>query len=337
VVTGHRVDACLKRCLGTAPPSHEREVQDMQTANASEVPFMSEVRRRGLGRLIADVIQRFQNADGASHTRALGYQGTFAMMSGFIGLVGLASVLGIDALRATMVEMSKGIAPGPSGQLLQAAARESSGGTAAVVGLGASLISGTLAMAQIERSANRMSGRTQDRPAVRRFLVAFVLALSAGTLAAAGLLIVAGGQAIATGFAWKGTVSDVWMVVRWIVGAVAAWAGLYLLFRFAPDRPLGGRRPRTAGVLVSLLLWVVFTVALAVWFSVSSSSQTYGPLVSVIALLLWAGATSFALHLGMALTAELAGQPRATAAASGGTAGQGDATIRVPDVAPDRT
>ena len=74
----------------------------MRTANVSEVPVSTQVRRRGLGSLIGDVIRRFQNADGTSHTRALGYQGTFAMMSGFIGLIGLASVLGIDTLRATM-------------------------------------------------------------------------------------------------------------------------------------------------------------------------------------------------------------------------------------------
>jgi uncharacterized BrkB/YihY/UPF0761 family membrane protein len=297
---------------------------------------LSEVRRRGLGTLIGDVTRRFTRADGSSHTRALGYQGTFALLSGFIGLVGLASALGIQTLRATMVEMSKGVAPGPSGELLQQAARQSSGGgTAALVGLGAALISGTLAMAQIERSANRLSGRIQDRPAVHRYLVAFVLALSAGTLAAVGLLILAGGQAIATGFGWEGAVSDAWMVLRWIVGAVAAWAGLYLLFRWAPDRPLGGRGPRMAGVLVSLVLWVLFTVALSVWFSVSSSSQTYGPLVSVIALLLWAGATAFALHLGMTVTAELAGQPDGTAAASG-DATERERTVHVPDVADDR-
>lgn len=308
----------------------------MSASSVSEVPVRAEIRRRGLAHVIGDVAGRFKDADGTSHTRALGYQGTFAMLSGFIGLLGLASVLGVDALRATMVEMSKSLAPGPSGQLLQEAARQSSGGTAAVVGLGASLISGTLAMAQIERSANRLSGRTQDRPGIRRFLVAFVLALSAGTLAAIGLLILAGGQSIATGFGWKGAVSDVWMVLRWIVGIVAAWAGLYLLFRWAPDRPLGSRGSRMAGVLVSLVLWVLFTVALSVWFSISSSAQTYGPLVSVIALLLWAGATSFALHLGMALTAELSDQ-RSGASAAAGRASDPDATVRVPDVATDRT
>jgi YihY family inner membrane protein len=307
----------------------------MSTAYGSQGSVRAELRRRGLSNVVGDVVRRFKQADGTSHTRALGYQGTFALLSGFIGVIGLASVLGIDALRGTMVEMSKTVAPGPSGQLLQQAARQSNGGTAALVGLGAALVSGTLAMAQIERSANRLSGRTQDRPGVQRFAVAFLLALSAGILAAVGLLILGGGRAIATGFGWEGAVSDAWMVLRWIVGVAAAWAGLYLLFRWAPDRPLGGRGSRMAGVLVSLVLWVIFTIALTVWFSVSSSSQTYGPLVTVIALLLWAGATSFALHLGMAVAAELGREPSATAAAA--QTSNTDATVRVPDIAADHS
>ena len=280
----------------------------MRTASATNAPITSEVRRRGAGHLVGDVIRRFTDADGSSHTRALGYQGMFAMLSGFIGLVGLASVLGVGVFRDTIIELSKSIAPGPSGQLLQQAAQQSTGGgTAALVGLGAAMFSGMFAMAQIERSANRLAGRTEDRPGARRFLVALGLALTAGLLAAIGLAVLAGGDAVATGFGWTGAAKDAWLVLRWIVGIAAAAIGIYLLFRWAPARPLGPQRAIFAGALVSLVLWVVFTVGLALWFSVSSSSQTYGPLLSVIALLLWAGSTSLALHLGMSLTAELAG------------------------------
>jgi len=300
----------------------------MRTASATNAAITSEVRRRGTGHLVGDVIRRFTGADGSSHTRALGYQGIFAMLSGFIGLVGLASVLGVGVFRDTIIELSKSVAPGPSGQLLQEAAQQSTGGgTAALVGLGAALFSGMFAMAQIERSANRLAGRTEDRPGVRRFLVALGLALTAGLLAAIGLAVLAGGDAISTGFGWTGAAKDAWLVLRWIVGVAAAAIGIYLLFRWAPARPLGSQRAIFAGALVSLVLWVVFTIGLAVWFSVSSSSQTYGPLLSVIALLLWAGATSLALHLGMSLTAELAGEP----AAARGTAdleGPTDRAIR---------
>jgi len=289
----------------------------MRTASATNAAITSEVRRRGTGHLVGDVIRRFTGADGSSHTRALGYQGIFAMLSGFIGLVGLASVLGVGVFRDTIIELSKSVAPGPSGQLLQEAAQQSTGGgTAALVGLGAALFSGMFAMAQIERSANRLAGRTEDRPGVRRFLVALGLALTAGLLAAIGLAVLAGGDAISTGFGWTGAAKDAWLVLRWIVGIAAAAIGIYLLFRWAPARPLGSQRAIFTGALVSLVLWVVFTIGLAVWFSVSSSSQTYGPLLSVIALLLWAGATSLALHLGMSLTAELAGEPAAARGAA---------------------
>jgi uncharacterized BrkB/YihY/UPF0761 family membrane protein len=287
----------------------------MRTASVTDMPVMDEIRRRGVGALVRDTFRRFRQADGSSHTRALGYQGTFALLSGFIGLVGLASVLGISAIRNTVIEMSKSISPGPSGQLLQEAARQSGGGSAALFGLGAALISGTFAMAQIERSANRLDGRTQDRSGARRYLVAAGLALSAGLLAAAGLLILGGGSAIATGFGWKGAAADIWIVLRWIIGIAAAAAGIYLLFRWAPEKPLGSRGAVIAGALVSLVLWVVFTGILTAWFALSSSSQTYGPLLSVIAFLLWAGATSAALHLGMALTVELSA----------------DRSVRVPD------
>jgi uncharacterized BrkB/YihY/UPF0761 family membrane protein len=110
---------------------------------------MEQLRRRGAGRFTRDVVHRFREADGSSHMRALGYQGIFALLSGFIGLVGLASVLGVAEIRSTVVEMSKRVAPGPSGQLLEEAVRQASGGTAMVFGLIAALIAGTFAMAQI--------------------------------------------------------------------------------------------------------------------------------------------------------------------------------------------
>jgi uncharacterized BrkB/YihY/UPF0761 family membrane protein len=290
------------------------------------VLVLAEARRRGVGRLVGDVARRLRGADGMSHARALAYQGTFAALAGFIGMIGLASVLGIGALRNTIVEFAKTVAPGPSGQLLQQAARTTGGGTAALFGLGAMLISGTLAMAQVERSANRLSGRSTDRPGARRFAIALGLTLTAGVLGALGLLMLAGGDAVATGFGWKGAAGDVWSVLRWILGVVLAGAGIYLVFRWAPAERLGPRSALVAGAVVALVLWVVFTVALTVWFSVSSSAQTYGPLVSVIAILLWAGATSLALHIGMALSAELAGAPVATVARADGAPGLNAAT-----------
>jgi hypothetical protein len=59
-----------------------------------------------------------------------------------------------------------------------------------------------------------------------------------------------------------------------------------------------GRRWRVA-------LWFLFSLALALYFSVSSSAA-FGPLLSVVALLVWSALSSLAVHLGLAVTVELA-------------------------------
>jgi uncharacterized BrkB/YihY/UPF0761 family membrane protein len=54
------------------------------------------------------------------------------------------------------------------------------------------------------------------------------------------------------------------------------------------------------------VLWTVFTLLLSLYFAMSTTTtRTYGPLLAVIALVLWSGLTSLALHLGTATTIEL--------------------------------
>ncbi len=174
-----------------------------------------------------------------------------------------------------------------------------------VVGLLAALLAGTLAMAQVERSANRFAGRSEDRPFRQRYGVAFVLALSAGVLLAAGGLALAGGRAISEGVGWEGAALTVWTLARWPVGGAVAAAGIYLLFRTAPRERIGSRAALAAGTAASVALWFLFSLALGLYFSLSGNAA-YGPLLSVIALLLWSSLSSLALHLGLAVTAELA-------------------------------
>ncbi len=61
---------------------------------------------------VAEVSRRFIRADGTSHVRALAYQSAFVMMSGFVGLVGIASVLGSEQLRTIVQEMALRVSPG---------------------------------------------------------------------------------------------------------------------------------------------------------------------------------------------------------------------------------
>ena len=124
-------------------------------------------------------------------------------------------------------------------------------------------------------------------------------------LLAAGGLALVGGRAISRRLGWEGTALTVWNVARWPVGVAVAAVGIYLLFRTAPRERVGSSAALAAGTTVAVALWFVFSLALGLYFSLSSSAA-YGSLLSVIALLLWSSFSSLALHLGLAVTAELA-------------------------------
>jgi YihY family inner membrane protein len=254
-------------------------------------------------------IRRFRDADGGSHTRALAFQTMFVAISGFIGFIGLVSVLHLPAVRDTMTGLAQRLAPGPSGKLLAEAARQGAtrGGTAMFLGLLSALVAGTLAMMQIERSANRLFGLREDRPTGARIGRAFALTVSAGILLAIAGLVLGAGQSIGHGAGWHGTSGTVWSVLRWPLGIVIGAAGTFLLFRWAPRERVGSRRAEVTGAVVASALWVVFTAALGLSLSMSSSSTTYGPLLAIVALLLWSALAALALHLGLAVTAEMGG------------------------------
>lgn len=262
----------------------------------------------GWGRILRNALERFVAADGTTHVRALAYESAFIILSGYIGIIGLANVLEADVLRGVVQELGRTISPGPAGRLLAEAAEQGarSGGTVAVVGLAAALGSGTLAMAQVERSANRLAGSNQDRPIVRRYVVACALAATVGVLFLVGALILGAGRALPSGLGWTDEFARVWAFARWPVGVAIVALAVTLLYRFAPRASLGPRSAVVGGSVVAVSLWVAFTGLLSLYFSFRSSVP-YGPLLSIIALLVWSMLSSLALHLGIATACTLSG------------------------------
>lgn len=279
------------------------------TSIAQDQPLhVVETAPRRAGTFMADVVRRFRGADGTSHTRALAYQVLLVVLSGFIGFVGLASMLALPEVRRLVQHLAETVSPGPSGILLKEAAQQgaSGGAVAAFVGLATAWIAGMFAMAQVERSANRIVGRDRDRPTARRYVLAALVAVPVGALLTLGGLAIGAGGAVVSGFGLDGGARVAWEVARWPVGLALAGAGLLLLLRVAPSMPLGSTRHLLAGAGVSLVIWAGFTALLSLYFALSSSSsRTYGPLLAVVALILWAGLTSLALHLGISTTVEL--------------------------------
>ncbi len=266
--------------------------------------------RRQLAR---DAAVRFRAADGFSHSRALGFQITLTLLPALIAVIGLAEALEQDTARRVVQETINALAPGAAGDLLTDAlrqgtstARQESGEAALTGGLLAALVAGTTAMAQIERGANRIYGTERDRPSLRKYGNALLLAVTAGLLAMLAVVVLVGGQAIREAVGPSGELDLALKIARWPVGLALVVVSVALLFAYAPSR----RQPEPSwlafGAVLSALLWVVFMGLLKLYIDVTDAfGATYGPLAGTIGVLLWSFLVSVGLFAGLAFAAQL--------------------------------
>lgn len=269
------------------------------------------LRRCGWGTLLRDAFRRLRVADGFSHVRSLAYLVALVAIQALIALVGLASVLHKGSVSRAIDAAIRKAVPGPAGHVLTTAVTQANHSVsqhhygAIIVGLVGSLFTATTAMGQLERGLNRLYGVEQDRPAAKKYALAFVFALSAGTLTTLAFVCLTFGNEI---FRHGSTsmLSSGWSIVRWPLGVVLIAAAVTLLFRWTPRR----RQPQFSwlmvGSAISVLLWVASTAALGLFFRSSSSfGSTYGPLAGVVALLFWSLMSSFSVFYGGAVAAQL--------------------------------
>jgi YihY family inner membrane protein len=286
------------------------------------------LRRYGRWNLVKDSFVRFRYADGFSHARALALQLCLSFIPLIIAVVGLASAVHQQKLGQVIIQTVAGVLPGEdqADMVEQAAQRThdqglTAGHLALWLGLVAAIVALTTAMGQIERGANRIYGIERDRPALRKYGRALLMALTAGLLLQLGfVVIIAGdalGESLAATYGLGGTFQTLWTIGSWPVGVVLAWASFTVVIERAPRRRQPGYSWLAFGSGVSLALWLLLTGLLALYVVKSASfGSTYGPLTGIFALLLWANLSSVALLLGVAFAAQLeavrAGVPEPT-------------------------
>jgi YihY family inner membrane protein len=272
------------------------------------------LRRTGRRRLVADAVTRFRAADGFSHSRALAFQVTLTLLPALIAVVGFAAALGQDDFTRFVRDTIGDLTPGAPGEILTDALRHGSesghesGETALAAGGIAAVLAGMSAMGQVERGANRIYGVERDRPFLRKYLTALLLALTAGVSALLSLVVLMGGAAIRDALDLGESFDAIWHIARWPLGVALAVTSVALLFEYAPRR----RQPEASwlafGAGVSVLLFLLFMAVLAVYMDATDSfGATYGPIAGTIGVLLWTFLTAVALFLGLAFAAQLEG------------------------------
>jgi YihY family inner membrane protein len=271
------------------------------------------LREAGRLRLLKDSFVRFRTADGFSHVRALGHATVMTAFPALITIIGFATLLDLTTFKTVLEQTLQSAAPGPAGRLLGTAFRQGSqaGGAAIVTGAFiAALVSGTFALAQVERGCNRIYGMVRDRKFVHKLGVGLVLSLTAGVLFVASFVLLATGNAVSDGLSrggvWSETASNAFAILRWPAGLLLSFAALTIVYKKSPNRRQPGTAWLQTGTIMATLCWFGLTALLALYYNMNNSLRdTYGPLLGVIALLAWAYATALALYFGMAFAAQL--------------------------------
>ncbi|MBM0278449.1 YihY/virulence factor BrkB family protein [Micromonospora tarensis] len=273
------------------------------------------LRRQGGWHLLRDAFIRFRYGDGFSHSRAFALQLCLAVVPFLIALTGLISELGVEEGGQVVADTVLALTPGQSsqmvGELLGEGERvEEAGELALTLGLLTGLFALTTTMAQIERGANRIYGVERDRPALRKYLRAGVLAVTAGLPALAGFLILVGGGAMGDSvrehYEWGPFANGIWDVIRFPLSLGLTVLAVAVLFRHAPRRNQPGVSWLLFGAAIATALWWLASLLLAGYVRFSDGfGQTYGALTGMMALLLWANLTGMALFGGLAFAAQL--------------------------------
>ncbi|WP_426574583.1 YihY/virulence factor BrkB family protein [Aquihabitans sp. McL0605] len=265
----------------------------------------------GRRQLLKEAFMRLRVSDGFSHARSLAFMTSLVLVQGTIVLVGTASALGGTDVSHAIVSAIEHAAPGPAGNVLTQAVHQARHAgasrryTALALGLVGTLVSSTTAMGQLERALNRIYGVEQDRPAVQKYGLALLLALSAGALVAVSFLALGFGSTVGTSL-HNPALNRAWTILRWPVALILIASAMALLFRWCPRRHQPGWSWLAFGSAISITLWFAVTTIMGVVLRASRSfGQTYGPLAGIVALQVWALLSSVAILYGAAVAAQL--------------------------------
>jgi membrane protein len=245
---------------------------------------------------------------------ALTYYGLLALAPALVVLVAALGLVGPDVADRALAQ-TQSLAPGSAAQVLaqlvhQASQSRSGAGLGVIVGLAVSVWSASGYVAAFMRASNVVYDIPEGRPLWKTVPIRIgVTLLAVVVLVASALIVVVSGpvaQQVGQLVGAGDTALALWNVLKWPVLLLLLGVLLAVLFWASPNAKQGGIRWITPGGAVAVLLWVLVSVAFALYVThVATYNRVYGSLAGVIVFLVWLWLTNIALLLGAEVNAEL--------------------------------
>ena len=258
-------------------------------------------------------VREFQVDNLKDWAAALTYYSVLSIFPALLVLISLLDLAGPSTIEKLLDNLGQ-VAPGSVNQILEGAINNlrqtrGSAGVLALAGLAVALWSASNYIAAFMRASNAIYDVPEGRPVWKTLpiriavtvVVMVLLAASAVAVVATGGLADRLGRLLGLGRA----VVTAWDLVKWPVLLLIVGFLFALLYWASPNAKQGFRWVTPGGIL-AVVVWVVASVAFALYVAnFGSYNKTYGSLASVIIFLVWLWLSNTAILLGAELNAEL--------------------------------
>jgi membrane protein len=267
---------------------------------------------------------------------ALGYYFLFALFPVLILLMALMTTISSPVLMDETLGMLSRIMPGDSYKLLTdqlpIVARQSKGGIL-TFGIIITLWAASSGVVSVIDGLNRAYEVKDKRSFIKRRLVSIGLTLALAILTMVGAGLIVGSDQLAkllvhlTGISWMQSVGTTAGIV---VGLLAMFSGLELIYYFGPNVEYPNWHWVTPGSLAAVIIFILGSLGFSLYVRLSNdySSTAYGGLGSVMVLMLWLFILGLAIVIGGEINSEIAKAALAHGSPEAPRVGRGQARAR---------
>jgi membrane protein len=242
----------------------------------------------------------------------------YAVLSMFPALLVLVSLVGLFANpeRVTKVLTDTVAQMGPAtaaktfqGPIETLTSSRGTAGVMFVVGVISALWAASGYVSAFADASNTIYEVEEGRPFWKlkplQLAVTFVLIMLAALVALALVLSGPIVGALGSSLGISDTALTVWRFVKWPAMIVLVLIIFGALYYTSPNARPTGLRWVTGGAILALVMWIVASIALALYVSnFGSYNKTYGTLGGVVVFLIWLWVTNMAILLGAEFNAE---------------------------------
>ena len=244
----------------------------------------------------------------------------YALLAIFPGIAAVMAIAGLvtdPGIIADQLDQLAAVLPDQAAEIIVGQATEVAGsqeaglGLAAVVGILLALWSASAAMSSMMEGLNVAYDEQETRGFfTRTFLrLALTIGVIIGLFLTVAIILV---LPAVLAFVPLGDLTEtIIAVVRWPIVAGIAILGLATLYRYGPSRDEPEWSWVTPGAGVAVILWLVASVAFAIYLrNFGSYQETFGTLGGVVVLLMWLWISSYIVLLGAELDSEMEAQTK---------------------------